>query len=65
MERIIRGIMRYRHTTREQMVQEFVKVKNNPHVSFIQLEIEIEINLIASQFSNSYYIYVYLIYNFN
>lgn len=33
MERIIRGIMRYRHTTREQMVKEFVQVKNNPHVS--------------------------------
>lgn len=34
MERIIRGIMRYRITTREQMVKEFVQVKNNPHVSF-------------------------------
>lgn len=33
MERIIRGIMRYRNTTREQMVQEFIKVKNDPHVS--------------------------------
>lgn len=33
MERIIRGIIRYRHTIREQMVQEFVKVKNDPHVS--------------------------------
>lgn len=32
MERIIRGIMRYRHTTREQMVKEFIQVKNNPHV---------------------------------
>lgn len=32
MERIIRGIMRYRNTTREQMVQEFIQVKNNPHV---------------------------------
>lgn len=35
MERIIRGIMRYRHTTREQMVQEFIKVKNDPHVSLL------------------------------
>lgn len=25
--------MRYRNTTREQMVKEFVQVKNNPHVS--------------------------------
>lgn len=33
MERILRGIMRYRHTTREQMVKEFVQVKNDPHVS--------------------------------
>lgn len=33
MDRIIRGIMRYRHTTREQMVKEFVNVKNDPHVS--------------------------------
>lgn len=26
--------MRYRNTTREQMVKEFIKVKNDPHVSF-------------------------------
>ncbi|XP_049286608.1 beta carbonic anhydrase 1 [Anopheles funestus] len=30
MERILRGVMRYRHTTREQMVQEFRKVRDNP-----------------------------------
>ncbi|KAG4077403.1 hypothetical protein HA402_009804 [Bradysia odoriphaga] len=30
MERILRGIMRYRHTTREQMVKEFQKVRDNP-----------------------------------
>lgn len=33
MERILRGIMRYRHTTREQMVKEFQKVRDNPQVS--------------------------------
>lgn len=32
MERILRGIMRYRHTTREQMVKEFQQVKDNPQV---------------------------------
>lgn len=32
MERILRGIMRYRHTTRDQMVQEFKKVRDNPEV---------------------------------
>lgn len=37
MERILRGIMRYRHTTREQMVKEFQKVRDNPHVSEIDL----------------------------
>lgn len=35
MERIIRGIMRYRTTTREQMVKEFIQVKNNPEVSCV------------------------------
>lgn len=35
MERILRGIMRYRHTTREQMVKEFQKVRDNPQVSEI------------------------------
>ncbi|KAH8351163.1 hypothetical protein KR084_008502 [Drosophila pseudotakahashii] len=30
MERILRGIMRYRNTTREQMVKEFQKVRDNP-----------------------------------
>lgn len=33
MERILRGIMRYRNTTREQMVREFQKVRDNPEVS--------------------------------
>jgi len=33
MERILRGIMRYRNTTREQMVKEFQKVRDNPEVS--------------------------------
>lgn len=37
MERILRGIMRYRHTTREQMVKEFQKVRDNPQVSEIDL----------------------------
>lgn len=32
MERILRGIMRYRNTTREQMVKEFQKVRDNPEV---------------------------------
>lgn len=30
MERILRGIMRYRHTTRLDMVKEFQKVRDNP-----------------------------------
>ncbi|XP_053960040.1 beta carbonic anhydrase 1 [Anastrepha ludens] len=30
MERILRGIMRYRNTTREQMVKEFQKVRDHP-----------------------------------
>ncbi|KAI9576924.1 beta carbonic anhydrase 1 [Glossina fuscipes] len=30
MERILRGIMRYRNTTREQMVKEFQRVRDNP-----------------------------------
>lgn len=33
MERILRGIMRYRNTTREQMVKEFQKVRDHPEVS--------------------------------
>lgn len=33
MEKILRGVMRYRHTTREQMVKEFQKVRDNPKVS--------------------------------
>lgn len=37
MERILRGIMRYRHTTREQMVKEFQKVRDNPQVSEIMI----------------------------
>lgn len=37
MERILRGIMRYRHTTREQMVQEFRKVRDNPEVRTLEL----------------------------
>lgn len=31
MDRILRGVMRYRSTTREQMVKEFQKVRDNPH----------------------------------
>ncbi|CAO1414859.1 unnamed protein product [Diamesa serratosioi] len=30
MERILRGIMRYRHTTKAEMVKEFQKVRDNP-----------------------------------
>jgi len=30
MERILRGIMRYRNTTRADMVREFQKVRDNP-----------------------------------
>lgn len=33
MDRILKGVMRYRGTTREQMVKEFKHVKDNPHVS--------------------------------
>lgn len=33
MDRILRGVMRYRGSTREQMVKEFKHVKDNPHVS--------------------------------
>lgn len=33
MEKILRGVMRYRHSTREQMVKEFQKVRDNPKVS--------------------------------
>lgn len=33
MDRILKGVMRYRGTTREQMVKEFKQVKDNPHVS--------------------------------
>lgn len=32
MEKILRGVMRYRHTTRDQMVKEFQRVRDNPHV---------------------------------
>lgn len=32
MERILRGIMRYRHTTKAEMVKEFQKVRDNPEV---------------------------------
>lgn len=35
MDRILKGVMRYRGTTREQMVKEFKQVKDNPHVSLI------------------------------
>ena len=34
MERILRGIMRYRHTTKAEMVKEFQKVRDNPEVRF-------------------------------
>lgn len=44
MERIIRGIMRYRNTTREQMVQEFIKVKNDPHVSVLFFFVQVLIS---------------------
>lgn len=30
MERILRGVMRYRHTTRLEMVKEFQRVRDNP-----------------------------------
>lgn len=40
MERILRGIMRYRRTTREQMVKEFVQVKNNPQASELYLSLD-------------------------
>lgn len=43
MERILRGIMRYRNTTREQMVREFQKVRDNPEVSEIIKEKSTEI----------------------
>lgn len=33
MEKILRGIMRYKNTTRAQMVKEFQQVRDNPHVS--------------------------------
>lgn len=33
MEKILRGVMRYRYTTRDQMVKEFQRVRDNPHVS--------------------------------
>lgn len=49
MERIIRGIMRYRNTTREQMVQEFIKVKNDPHVSAFPSNL----NLISLMYQNN------------
>jgi carbonic anhydrase len=32
MEKILRGIMRYRQTTRDIMVKEFKQVKDNPKV---------------------------------
>lgn len=33
MDRIFRGIMKYRRTNRTKMVEQFVQVKNNPQVS--------------------------------
>jgi hypothetical protein len=33
MDRIFRGIMKYRRTNRAKMVQQFVQVKNHPEVS--------------------------------
>ncbi|RZF32743.1 hypothetical protein LSTR_LSTR005936 [Laodelphax striatellus] len=30
MDRILRGVMRYRHTDRKTMVEQFIQVKNNP-----------------------------------
>lgn len=35
MERILRGVMRYRNTTRAQMVKEFQKVRDHPEVRII------------------------------
>lgn len=35
MERILRGIMRYRHTTKAEMVKEFQRVRDNPEVSHL------------------------------
>ncbi|XP_026686618.1 uncharacterized protein LOC108253693 [Diaphorina citri] len=32
MDRIFRGIMKYRTTDKKKMVEQFVHVKNNPHV---------------------------------
>lgn len=32
MDRIFRGIMKYRRTNRAKMVEQFVQVKNNPEV---------------------------------
>ncbi len=48
MERILRGIMRYRHTTREQMVKEFQKVRDNPQVSKILISYGSKILKIAT-----------------
>lgn len=37
MDRILRGIMRYRSVKKEQMVKQFVQVKDNPTVSSSKL----------------------------
>lgn len=37
MEKILRGIMKYRHTVKDNMVKQFEVVKNNPQVSDILL----------------------------
>lgn len=44
MERILRGVMRYRNTTREQMVKEFQKVRDNPQVSLISYLLTLKIS---------------------
>lgn len=35
MDRILRGIMRYRETVREGMVKQFIQVRDTPEVTLI------------------------------
>lgn len=47
MDRILRGIMKYRRTDRKTMVEQFQQVRDNPKVS-----VKLDINIITSLFTN-------------
>ena len=54
MDRILRGIMKYRCCKKEQMVKQFVKVRDNPTVSdFVNCAISLGLRKRGARVGNS------------